>query len=303
MLYTIMGATGNVGNKVANNLLNRRENIRVISRSMDNLRPLKERGAEAFAGDAADPSFLTSAFSNADCVLTMIPSNIKSQDYRAYQNKIGESVVQAIRNSGVRCVVNLSSIGAELSEGNGPIGGLHDQEQRLNRLESVNVLHIRSAPYLENLFKHIDTINAQGVMSSPVRGDLKLAMIAAKDVARFAADCMDRKNFLGKTVKELLGQRDLTMEEVAKIIGQKIGKPALKYVTLTYDEAHKKMVGAGFSADACRLFNEMCKGLNDGLFGPGTVARTKENTTETSIEEFADFFAKMYRSTISRKAA
>lgn len=71
MLYTIMGSTGNVGSKVANNLLNRRENIRVISRSMDNLRPFIERGAEAFAGDAEDPSFLTSAFSNADCVLTM----------------------------------------------------------------------------------------------------------------------------------------------------------------------------------------------------------------------------------------
>jgi hypothetical protein len=128
-------------------------------------------------------------------------------------------------------------------------------------------------------------------------------MIAAKDVARFAADCMDQKNFLGKTVKELLGQRDFTMEEVAKIIGQKIGKPTLKYVTLTDDQAHKKMVEAGFSADACRLFNEMCRGLNEGLFGPGTVARTKENTTETPIEEFADFFAEMYRSTISRKAA
>src|SRR5512144_1256874 len=108
MLYTIMGATGNVGSKIANNLLNRGENIRVISRSRDNLRPLMERGAEAFVGDAADPAFLTSAFKNADCVLTMIPSNIKAEDYRAYQNKVGESVARAIVNSGVRCVVNLS---------------------------------------------------------------------------------------------------------------------------------------------------------------------------------------------------
>jgi len=303
MLYTVMGATGNVGNKIANNLLSRRENIRVISRSMDNLRPLKERGAEAFAGDAADPAFLTRAFTNADCVLTMIPSDISAQDYRAYQNRVGESIAQAIRNSGVKCVVNLSSIGAELSEGNGPMGGLHDQEQRLNKLENVNVVHVRSASYMENLFKHIDTINAQGLMSGPLRGDVKIAMIAAKDVARFAADCMDQKNFLGKTVRELLGQRDLTMDEAAKVIGRKIGKPNLQYVTLSYSDAHKKMVEAGFSADVCRLFNEMCKGLNEGLFGLGKIARTKENTTETSIEDFADHFAKVYRSTISRKAA
>lgn len=101
---------------------------------------------------------------------------------------------------------------------------------------------------MENLFKQIDTLITQRVMSGPVRGDLKTAMIAAKDVARFAADCMDRKNFLGKTVRELLGQRDLTMEEAAAIIGRKIGKPNLKYVTLTYPDAHKKIVAAGFSA-------------------------------------------------------
>lgn len=47
----------------------------------------------------------------------------------------------------------------------------------------------------------------------------------------------------------------------------------------------------------------MCPGLNEGLFGPGTVAHTKENTTKTPIEEFADFIAEMYRSTISSKAA
>ena len=61
MLYTIMGATGNVGNKIANILLDRNENIRVLSRSRDNLRHLKERGAEAFAGDASAADFLTSA--------------------------------------------------------------------------------------------------------------------------------------------------------------------------------------------------------------------------------------------------
>jgi uncharacterized protein YbjT (DUF2867 family) len=303
MLYTIMGATGNVGNKIANILLDRHENIRVISRTRDNLRHLQARGAEAFAGDAADPDFLTRAFTNADCVFTMIPSDIKAEDYRAYQNRIGESVARAIGNAALKCVVNLSSIGAELSEGNGPIGGLHDQEQRLSKLEKVNVLHIRSATFMDNLLKDIDEINAVGALSCSVGGDLKLAMIATRDVAKFGADCMARKNFLGKAVKELLGQRDLTLEEAAKVIGRKIGKPNLRYATLSYTDAHKRMVERGFSADACRLFNEMSKGLNNGLFGLGKVVRTKDNTTETSIEEFADHFAKVYRSTISRKAA
>jgi uncharacterized protein YbjT (DUF2867 family) len=318
-----MGATGNVGSKVANNLLNRREsseklsrlageefdrivpadNIRVLSRSMDNLRHFKDRGAEAFVGDAADPAFLTKAFTGVDAVFTLIPSDLKAADFNAYQNRIGESIAQAIKNSGVKYVVNLSSIGADLPGGNGPIKALHDQEQRLNNIENVNVIHLRPAHYMENLLMSIDTISSKGVVGDAVRADLKMAMIATKDVAKAAADCLVERNFSGKTVKDLLGQRDLTMEEAAKAIGGKIGKPALRYATLSYDEAYKEWVAAGLSPDACRLFVEMCKGLNDGLFGSGKVGRTTPNTTETSIEEFADFFAKAYRSTISKKAA
>lgn len=303
MLYTIMGATGNVGGKVADILLKKGERVRAISRSTDHLKPLQDRGAEAFAGDAADPVFLTRAFTGADAVFVLIPPNLKATDYRAYQNKIGDSIVQAIRSSGVKYVVNLSSSGADLSGGNGPISGLHDQEQRLNNIDNVNVLHLRPAYYMENLFMNFDLINSKGIMGGPIRGELKMALIATRDVAHAAADCLIKRNFFGKSVKELLGQRDLTMEEAAKTIGWKIGKPDLAYVTFSYDDAYKGMVAAGLSEDMSRLYVEMSEGLNDGLFGIGKVSRTPENTTDTAIEEFAGYFAQVYKSACGKKAA
>jgi len=40
-------------------------------------------------------------------------------------------------------------------------------------------------------------------------------------------------------VKNLLGRRDLSMNEAAKIFGEKIGKPDLKYVQVSYADMHK----------------------------------------------------------------
>jgi uncharacterized protein YbjT (DUF2867 family) len=298
-----MGATGNVGGKIADILLKKGEKVRALSRSMDKLKPLKDRGAEAFAGDAADPVFLTRAFTGADAVFVLVPPNMIAADFRTYQNKIGDSIAQAIRSSGVKYVVNLSSIGAELSDGNGPIKGLHDQEQRLNTIENVNILHLRPANFMENLFMNIDLIKGKGIMGGPIRGALKMAMIATRDIAKIAADYLVKRDFYGKSTKELLGQRDLTMEEAAKVIGWKIGKPDLPYVTFSYEDAYNGMVAAGLSGDLSRLYVEMSKGLNDGLFGIGKVRRTPENTTGTSIEEFADYFTQVYRSAVGKQAA
>ena len=77
------------------------------------------------------------------------------------------------------------------------------------------------------------------------------------------------------------------------IIGGKIDKPDLAYVQFSYADAQKGLSGMGVSEDASRLFIEMSKALNDGLFAVSRP-RTPENTTPTSIEEFADTFARIY---------
>jgi uncharacterized protein YbjT (DUF2867 family) len=303
MIYAIMGATGNVGGKVADILIRNNQTVRALSRSQDKLKPLMDRGAEAFAGDAADPVFLTAAFTGADAVFVLVPPNVTATDYRTFQNRIGDSISQAIRSSGVNYVVNLSSTGAELPEGTGPIKGLHDQEERLNRIENVHVLHLRPAYFMENLFMNLDLIRNKGIMGGAIRGELKLATIATRDIAGVAAEALMKRNFSGKSVRDLLGQRDITLDEIAKIIGSKIGKPGLSYVTFSYEDAGRGMVAAGLSEDMSRLYVEMSKGLNEGLFGVTRTRRTPENTTATSIEEFADYFAQVYHSTAGRKAA
>jgi len=244
-------------------------------------------------GDLRDAGFLTTAFAGATAVFAMIPPHYTAADFRSYQNETGASIAAAIQNSGVRHVVNLSSQGAELSEGTGPIKGLHDQEERLNKLEGVNILHVRPTYYMENLLTFIPMIKKANITGSAIKGDLEFAMIATKDIAAFVADRLMNRDFTGKSVSGLLGQRDASLDEAIAIIGRKIDRPELKYVQFPYEEAGKGLVAAGLSEDVSSLIIEMSKAINDGLFAVD-VRRTKDNTTGTSIEEFADTFAKIY---------
>jgi uncharacterized protein YbjT (DUF2867 family) len=236
---------------------------------------------------------LTKAFAGAEAVYALIPPNFGVADFRAYQKKIGESIVAAVKGSGVKYVVHLSSQGAHLPDRTGPIVGLHDQEERLNRLDGVNVLHLRPTYFMENLLMNIDLIKKMNIMGSAVRGDVKFAMIATKDIAAYASERLVKRDFSGKSVRDLLGQRDLSLDEAVAVIGKKLGKTGLKYVAFPYDDAEKGMVGMGLTPDMSKLYTEMSKALNDGLFAVN-IPRTRENTTSTSIEEFAGVFAKIY---------
>jgi uncharacterized protein YbjT (DUF2867 family) len=301
-MYAITGATGNIGSQVADILLSRGEKVRVIGRSAAGLQRFVDRGAEAAVGDLNDSAFVTSAFSGATAVFAMIPPDYTARDFRAYQNAIGTNIATGILNSGVRYVVNLSSQGAELPDGTGPIKGLHDQEERLNRLEGVNVLHLRPTYFMENLLMNISLISSMGFAGSAVRGDLNFAMIATRDIAVHVADRLVGCDFTGKHFHDLLGQRDLSLNEATAVIGLRIGIPDLKYVQFSYEDAAKGMIEMGIGADVTGLFIEMSKALNDGLFAVNRP-RTPLNTTPTSIEEFAEIFAHAYWASAMRKAA
>ncbi len=300
-MYVITGSSGNIGSNAADLLLDRGEKLRIIGRNAARLQRFVDRGAEAATGDLKDWGFLSKAFSGATAVFAMIPPDYSAMDFGAYQNEIGTSIATAVKNSGVGYVVNLSSQGAELSDGTGPIKGLHDQEERLNGLSGVNVLHLRPTYFMENLLMNIPLINQRGVAGSAVRGDQKFAMIATRDIATSLVDRLVKRDFEGKMIQDLLGQRDLSLSEAISVIGRAINRPDLKYLQFSYDETAKWLAGMRISEDVCNLIIEMSKALNDGIICVNRP-RTTENTTSTSIEEFAGTFAKAFSASTMRQA-
>jgi len=292
-MYAITGATGNIGKLIAEGLLAKGKKVKVIGRSAERLQPLVDKGAEAFVGSVEDAAAMTRAFTGVKAVFSMIPPNFSAENLRAYQNKVGEALATAIKNAGVQYVVNLSSMGAHLSEKVGPINGLRDQEQRLNQLEGVNVLHLRPCFFMENLTRNMDLIKQMGLNGGPLKPDLAIPMIATRDIAAVATELLVNLNFSGKSARELLGPRDISMAEVTQIIGKAIGKEDLKYVQFPYEEVERAMVGMGLSPDVARSFIELNRGFNEGILVP-TEPRSAANTTPTSFEEFVQVLVSIY---------
>ena len=190
-------------------------------------------------------------------------------------------------------VASLSSQGANLPDKTGPIAGLYDQEQRLNRLTGVNVVHLRATFFMENLLQNIPIIKAYGTITTPLRSDLPMAMIATRDIGDAAVKQLLDLDFRGHVVHDLLGPRNVTMNEATAVLGKAIGKPELKYAQASYADAEKGMLGAGISAGVSRSFIEMYRAFNDGIIT--MPARTAKNTTPTTLEEFSAVFAEAFR--------
>ncbi len=294
-MYVVLGASGNTGRIVANNLLTRGQKVRVVGRNAAHLQPFASKGAEPFVGDVTDASALTKAFQQAESAYVMIPPDATSDDPLGYSNRVSDAISAAVQNAGTKNVVALSSVGAELPSGTGPVTGLYNLEQKLNLITSANVLYLRAAYFMENTLPQVGAIQKMGYSVGPLRPDLSLPMIATRDIGTAAADSLLHPAFRGKQVRELQGQRDLTYSEVVGIIGKAINKPDLKYVQLNDDQVRGAMVQMGMSDQFARLLLEMTAALNSGKMHP-LEPRTPQNTTPTSYETFvAETFVPAYQ--------
>ncbi len=293
-MITVMGASGHIGGKIAELLLDSGERVRVLGRSKAKLDGLAKRGAEVQTGDATDSRFLAKAFQGAEGIFTLLPPDRTAADYRALQDAMGEATVKAVRDSGVRRVVFLSSIGADLPKGTGPIAGLNAQEKRLARLDGVHVLNLRPGYFFENFEETLPLIKHQGINGGAIAPDVPVPMIATRDIAAVAAKDLKERRFQGVSMAELLGPRDLSHAEATRILGARIGKPDLKYVQFPYADFVKALTDTGLSKDVADQYAEMARAINEGKVKP-VEGRRPENTTPTRFEDFAAELEKAYR--------
>jgi uncharacterized protein YbjT (DUF2867 family) len=299
-MYVVIGATGHTGSVVAEKLLARREKVRVVGRDERKLDRFKQKGAEAFVADASDASAISRAFSGAEAAFVLLPPNLSSPNVRAYQDRVCDALAAGLANNGVRHAVALSSIGADKAERTGPVVGLHNLEQKLEAITGLNVLFLRAGYFMENIMPQVGVIQSLGFMAGPVRPDLALPMIATRDIGAYAAEALARREFQGKQRRELLGARDVTYTQVAKVVGAAIGKPDLQYKQLPAAQLKPALTQMGMSPNMADVLLEMAEALNSGHMR-ALEPRSAQNTTPTTVETFvAEVLAPAYRARAAR---
>ncbi|MDH1007944.1 NAD(P)H-binding protein [Pseudomonas nicosulfuronedens] len=275
-MITVMGATGRTGSRICQTLLEAGVAVCALGRNAERLASLAAAGARIAVGESHDAAFLT-------------------EDYREQQAAQGEAILTAIRDSGVRRVVFLSSVGAEVPSGTGPIISMHDHEQRLRQLPpEMDVLMLRSGALFENLYGALEIVRAYDCYSDAVAPDVPVPMVATRDVADAASRALLEHDWQGVVIREVLGQRDISYAQATRLLGAAIGRPDLPYVPVSPQELEGALRDAGCSASVAACYAELGEAISSGRVR-AQEARSPANTTATPFEDFAQDWAKAYR--------
>lgn len=263
MRIILTGTLGNIGKPLTQALIQKGHQVIGIHHIIEKKGEIEALGATAAIGSVEDVDFLTATFAGADLIYTMVPPNYFAEpDIREYYRKIGNNYTQAIRHSGVKRVINLSSYGAHLDKGTGNILGAHYVENNLNELADLNITHIRPTYFYYNLLNLIPVIKATGRIYANYGGNQSFEMVSPLDIASAIADEIESTAVHRKV--RYVSSDELTGDEIASVLGEAIGKPDLKWIVISDEDSLKGYRDNGLPELLSRNLVEMFSSLQSG---------------------------------------
>jgi uncharacterized protein YbjT (DUF2867 family) len=264
-MFVISGVTGHVGGVVARELLGRGEKVKALIRDPSKGGDWSRLGAEIAVGALDDVRFLTGALRGATGFFVLLPPNYQVSGFYAHQRKVGDAVAAAVKESGVPHVVQLSSVGADLAVGNGPIKGLHHLENAL-RATGATLTAVRAGSFMENVGNSLAAARGQGVFPNMMASsDTPTPMIATRDVGFLAAHELAMPSPRSEII-DLLGPA-YSAKDVAKTLGNVLGK-ALQVVDIAPESQVGALLKAGMSQELAESMAEMNAGFASGRLKP-----------------------------------
>lgn len=299
MKITVIGALRNIGKHLTGKLIEKGYQVTGVDHKKESAKLIRAMGAIPAVGDLDDINFLSRSFEGSDAVFIMYPPvNYFDPDIdiAASYRKRSENYSKAILGTGVKRVVNLSSMGAHRENGNGVISGAFYVEQILNNLpEGISVTHLRPNSLYTNLYAYINTIKSDGKIYAPF-GQKSMPWTSPIDVADAAAEELTEL-YNHKKIRYVASE-ELTGDEVAKIIGKAINIPDLKWEIINSEQLVNKFKSAGMKAEIAEGVGEMYAALGSGLMIEDYIKNRPRQLGQVKLKEFAEEFAKTYKETI-----
>jgi uncharacterized protein YbjT (DUF2867 family) len=236
-------------------------------------------------GELQDAAFLTGALEGAEGFFTLLPPNLRATGVLAAQRQQVDAMAAAVKASRVPHVVLLSSVGADVASGNGPIQMLHHLENAL-RATGTQVTAVRAGSFQENVYNALGAAKGAGIYPnmSP-SADAPFPMIATRDIGRVAAHELMFPS-PKSDVLDLIGP-PYSIRQVAEKLGAKLGK-SLKVVDVPPQAQVEAMVQAGLSAEMGGLLAEMNAAFASGKLRPvGDRMKVGRTPIDAVIAEIA----------------
>ncbi len=297
MKIIVTGSLGHISQPLTKELLQKGHEVTVISSRPENQAAIESLGAAAAIGTLEDVQFLTAVFTGADAVYVMVPPNNyfdHSLDLNGYYSRLGRNYASAIERSGVKRVVNLSTIGAHLEKGSGILIGAHNVQQILDRLPAeISITHMRPTSFYYNLYGYVDMIKNGGViMANYGAGDV-VPWVAPADIAAAVAEELTAPS-AGRKIRYVASE-EMSCNEVAGILGAAIGKPDLKWVIVPDEQALNGLTAKGMAPDIAAGLVEMYGALHTGLLSEDYYRNRPAVMGRVKVADFAKEFAAAFQ--------
>lgn len=269
--FTVIGATSDTGRVVQ----------QLLEEAGHNVRPVARRHGISLD----DTAGLARAFAGAWGAYLMMPFDMTANDLHARERELCSNFAQALRGAGLRRVIVLSGLSADLRRGTSL--GATLLEDVVGGLDIPEVVFLRAGWFMENFAKGLDFAAqaASGVFATPFRADRPLPMVSAEDVGRRAAELLMSRE-PGDRIQELLGTRDYTMADAAAIMSEAMGRTAVRYQQVPLQDARTGMIAAGMSESFADAVLETARSFNDDEPW-GRQVRTARTTTSTTLEQWS----------------
>jgi uncharacterized protein YbjT (DUF2867 family) len=284
MHYVITGSLGHTGKPITQALVQAGHTVTVITSRSEHAAAIEALGAQPAVGSVSDSDFLVRTFANADAVYLLIPGKGDAVGWRAFQNTIIDGYVAAIQANDIRYAVLLSSVGADLGNGVGPVDGLYDAEQKLKQLPGLNIKSLRPSYFMYNLFGMIGLIKGMGIMGSNF-GDGPIALTHTSDIAEVAIQALANLDFTGFRV-QYIASDERTGAEIARVLGAAVGKPETPWVVFPDEQNKQGLLQAGFDEEMAEEYTKMGKSLRDGRM-QADYMENKPAFGKVKLEDFA----------------
>ncbi|MFH6959040.1 SDR family oxidoreductase [Flavobacterium aquidurense] len=295
MKIILTGSLGNISKPLAQELVQKKHQVTVISSSTDKQKEIEDLGATAAIGSVEDADFLTKTFTGAAAVYCMIPrANYfdPNLDLDVFTRKIGHNYAHAIQKSGVKRVVFLSSIGAHLEQNSGIIQRYNEIETILKKLEDVSITFMRPTSFFYNLLAYIPMIQSQGIIAANYGADKMIPWVSPNDIAAAIAEEITTPS-QGKKAR-YVSSDELTGDETARILGEAMGKPDLKWVLISDEETLNGLTNVGMQPKIAQGLVAMYAGLYNGLLSEDYIKNRPVEMGKTKLADYAKEFAAIY---------
>ncbi|MET0393865.1 MAG: NAD(P)H-binding protein [Chitinophagaceae bacterium] len=295
MKYIITGSLGHISRPVTAALAAAGHDVTVISSQPERIAEIESVGASAAIGSLTDFSFVQETFGHADAVYLMIPPNFSVEDFPAYQRQVADHYVAALRSSSVKHIVLLSSIGAHLRQGAGPIDALGYLEEQLQSLQDRHIKILRPAFFYYNLLGMAGLLKTAGIIGSNFgSSDEKIALVHHLDIADRVVHHLLHPHFEGYSI-EYVASDERSAPGIASVLGQAAGKKNAAWVSFSDEQSYEAMVQQGLGPSLAKEYIEMGQAFREGRAQQDYWAHRPELAGSRRLEAFAGEFARVYQ--------